>query len=387
MVQPFYWTYNIDDSALSCNSVITADCDGTHRYKKVCDLISECLPDPQLTNQCIVDFFNSDLSNRRWEYLKVNNNGCLTTWTPDCPCDDRKVAATNWDTSPDTLDKKLIWWKNGPYEITVSTPTSRVVQVIPKWPINWFINFTWPMPDCDEAEVKMKRDWSVYVQCPEIKKWMRFAQMRHLGWQATVERNKTVRISAPNEGESWSWYTFTWGRDIMATDWFAKWTGNDVILIQEPWLYQFSYDMYIRRDKQYIYAIRAGLQIDWMEMWDFKYNWPWRSTHADQDQYKVINHAFPDEDTYSWWAMALWLTWASFSWSYYQVIPNASVRNPVAVRLQVKPDTRTFDPREVSWDKKVTLYLTDSTAERGPFTYISILRVDEDPTAYGYHTL
>lgn len=385
-LQPFYWSYDIDDSAIKCNSVIVADCDGTHRYKTVCDLMRECLPPQQLTNQCIVDFFNSDLSNRDWQYIKIKPDWCLTTWTPDCPCDDRKVAATNWDTSPDTLDKKIVGSCNQWYCIEVETVNSRLLQLKPTWPHNWFTAFSWT-PTCDDAEVKMKRDWSVYVVCPEVKKGMRFAFMRHLWWSCDVQWNTTPRISAPNEWQTWEWKVFSWWWVIQATDWFVKWTWNDVIWIQEPGLYQFSYDTYVRWNKEAIYAIRAWLLINWMELWDFKYNWPWRNTRENQDQYKVINHMYPSTQEVDWWAMSLFMTWASFTWSYLQVIENASKSNPVYVRFQVKPDTRTFDPRMTVNAPVTTLYLTDSTAERGPFTYISILKVADDPNAYGFKTL
>lgn len=384
-VQHFYWSYDIDDSAIKCNSVIVADCDGTHRYKTVCDLMSECLPPQQLTNECIVDFLNSDLTNRNWQFVKVNSQWCLTTWDINCPCDDRKVAATSWDTSPDTLDKKLIGWCNWPYCITVSTPNSRTVQVLPSWPSNWFINYSGWYPDCDEAVVKMKRNWDVFVECPEVQEWMRYAICTHEWWSCKFPRGETGSIVAPIWGSSSSDYNFSWTWSIKATPGFSVWSEGAFINIEEPGLYLITYESYVMWTSQTIYALRAWIQRWGTALWDVKYNWTvWKDTTSQRRQ--PVNFLFPNQNTYEWASLPMNFLGLSFSWTFVLPAQWNSVANPLRVKFSVKPDTRTEDPR-MTRVEETTLYLPNAAQETWPKTVVTITKINSDPAQYWFKTL
>lgn len=120
VVFPFYHDtkkqYTIDDANFGCNRVITADCDGSHRYSTICELIQDCPSVRQLTRPCIIDALNdlTSLQNFRktpadQRFLRVTPNGCLEIASP-CICNDkgdRLVAATNGDTNPGPLNKKV----------------------------------------------------------------------------------------------------------------------------------------------------------------------------------------------------------------------------------------------------------------------------------------
>ena len=377
MQYPFYDKYTINDDHIGCHRVIYVDCDGVHRYKTVCELAEECLPLKQLKNDCIVDFLNSNLSNSAGKYLRITSNGCLTASDPVCPCDDRKVWATDWDTQPDTLDKKLVWGcdPTGTYCISVGTPSPNQVQVLPSGPINWFTQFK-GTATCDNSIVKMNKNGQVYVECPEIPWNLRYAYAIHTGGDCSIEWNRTGQMMANDLWPKTS-NTFSGHWDIFATPWFSKNKEDGFINIEEPWLYLFTYASYIIWDSPMVYALRAGLWIGGAEVWDFKYNWPRADTYWGFKG-DSINWFFPNVVSGDQWAaMVLSQTGASFAGSFVHPVSNASKANPVSIKFIVKPDTRTNDKRHKTTTPTV-VSITDHTAEVWPKTYISITKISDD---------
>lgn len=383
-VYPFYDKYRIDDSNIWCHRVIYADCDGIHKYKTICELVKECTLD-QLKNPCIVDFLNSDLSKKSGQYVKVWPNGCFTTDIPECPCDDKKVGATNQDNNPWPLIDKLIGNcdPTHTYCIGVSSPSPNVVQVTPSGPINWFTQFK-GNPLCDEAIVKMNKKGEVYTVCPDVKPWTRFLMAVHKWGDYTQNPNTTERIRTPAKGTTGSTGLagFSGGWNFQATDGFAIDDSDQTFLIEEDGLYYFAFSMYTNRTTYSVHAIRAGIFVNGLEVWDWKYEGGRSQDRDDYDWYAPIGKT-PERYKKGTEARAIPMEWLNFGNSIIIPIKWASKANPVWVSLQLKPDLRTMDPRFTYGTRdaypKVTYHIEGDTSERGPPTTIYCYKVDELP--------
>lgn len=206
---------------------------------------------------------------------------------------------------------------------------------------------------------------------------VQYAQLIHTWWYYEMLWNTTPRVYATNSGSSVSdKFSGTW--DIKATPAFTRGWDNaeDIITINEPWVYNFTYESYVYCDYPIIYAIRAWLWVGWLELWDFKYNWiHWSSTSGFN---QIIDQWFPAEwsDEITWGAMSMNNSWWSFSWSFTLLVDTA----PTSVRFAVKPDSRMiYDPRIIEeykgWWFIAHLTLASSTEEIWPQTVVTITKL------------
>lgn len=383
-VTNFYDTYRINTANMDCNTVIVAGCDGVHEYKPICELIKDCYSDKikQLKKDCIVDFLNSDLRSKAGQYVRVNASWCLTTSVIDCPCEDKYVIATGGDNNPWPLYNKITGGcdQSGDYCITVGTPNPHTVQLIPSWPHNGFTAFR-GTPQCNDAYVKMKSNGDVYLECPEIKKGMRYAMCIHSGGSVSFPPDQTGMIYASHWSGGNQPYRFSGNWSYLATPGFSVGKEEEVINIEEGGLYLFTYQSYVYWTAPTIYAIRAGLWINDYQLGDTKYNGT-RFKSMDENNINV-NYIFPNDNSNIYGAnMALDNLWLSFSGSFCLPISGVSKSKPAKLRFLVKPDTRTIDPRMTS-KPNTTITLADHTEEVWPRTIITITKLAEDPNQFG----
>lgn len=381
---PFYDKYTIDTETMDCGRVIVSGCNGEHEYKSICELLEKCWSDKlkQLKNSCIVDFLNSDLKSKAGKFIKVNANWCLTTWDMDCSCEDKYVIATSWDKNPWPLYSKITGGcdPSGDYCITVGTPNPNTVQLIPSWPHNWFTSFK-GAPQCSDAYVKMKQNGDVYLECPEIKKGIRYALCIHSGGSVSFPPDQTWSIYAVHWRGGNQAYKFSGNWSYLATPGFSVGKDDEVINIEESWLYLFTYQSYVHWNTPTIYSIRAGIWVNDYQLGDTKYN----GTRFKSGDWHIINmnYLYPNSNAnVDGSAMALDNLGLSFSGSFCLPIQWASKSKPAKLRFLVKPDTRTTDPRMVS-KPNTTITLADHTQEVWPRTIITVTKLADDPAMFG----
>lgn len=207
---------------------------------------------------------------------------------------------------------------------------------------------------------------------------VQYAQLVHSWGSHEMTWNTTPRIYAVNStsGATWDIFSGTW--DIKATPAFTRWGANaeDIITINENWIYSFTYESYVYCDYPIIYAIRAWLWVWWLELWDFKYNWTYWSSKEWFNQIMDLWFPSPESEWVTWWALAMDNLWFGFSWSFTLLIDSA----PTSVRFAVKPDTRMiYDPRIMEefkwWGFTAHIMMADSTEEIWPQSVITITKL------------
>ena len=404
MIFPFYHNdskaYTIDDANYDCWRIIVSDCNWSHKYATLCELVADCPEMKQLTRPCIVDALNNlstlpntnSLNPKKW-FLRVTTDGCLEVADP-CICNDwdRYVAATPDDNDPGTLDQKVRWscstdWL---YCIDIEEAWPQLLVWRPSGPHGPFINPSMPTTECDNGSyyVKLKKsnsgDWAVDYDCeqankPHHAKCIFLAQ----NWFAHDScQNRTVRYVVPWASSQYKPVAWEWDdtNSYIEWDWSVRWTeafkkpkNNWFIRITTPWIYEVSFSTYITF-WQVLHSIRCWIyadEWDWMhEINDIKYQcWEYWSDRTDDwgrphNHNVTINRLWPDEwdeekfkknASYSWWwwvGRTLDNTWLPFSRSY-QII----VRNETELFLVVKPDMRWVDPRLITENDNPDRYL------------------------------
>ncbi len=219
---------------------------------------------------------------------------------------------------------------------------------------------------------------------------VQYAQLIHTWWSYELWWNQTPRVYAVNSWSGATWSVFSWTWDIKATPAFARWGSNpeDILTIKENGIYNFTYESYAYCDYPIIFAIRAGLWVWWLELWDFKYRWIYWSDTTDFTQ--IIDQWFPSPESawVTWWAMAMDNSWFSFTGSYILLVDSA----PVSVRFAVKPDTRMhLDPRILEQYKEgwftARLNLSASEEEIWPQSVITITKLFDYNNLKNYKTI
>lgn len=334
-----------------------------------------------------------------WENVTVDVDNDPTDWhtiyTVNAECDDKFVAVCGNDEEPGYLKDKVIAWT----WITVETLWCDTAW----WDAKLRISVNQSEINDEDKKVAVDADCtpnylknlivsrSKYVDIQQdnckmvitdkdVSSPVQYAICTHTWWSYNMAPNVTERIYAvnswnvsPSDGPYFSW---TW--ELKWTSAFKKGTGFNFIEIKEPWLYNFTYESYAYWTAQLVYAVRAWLWVNWLELWDFKYNW---TTWTDQDWfYQYLNLWYPGEYEATWDKLALDNLWLWFSWSFTLLIDSASSASPIWVRFAVKPDSRMLSDPRILPDYKDNLpnfnvCLSDSTQEMGPQTVVTITKL------------
>ena len=388
---PFYWneqkTYTINDANYDCNRIIVSWCDGSHHYASLCELIEDCPSIKQLTRPCIVEALNDlqTLWRQSWlapqkRFLKIGNDGCLEVANP-CICNewDRLVVATDEDNDPGPLSTKVRWSCSEDWlyciDIEVAGPKTLVWR--PSWQNGPFINPDLPScPDADSAYVKLKKQWGAWVvdyKCEEYDNSPEHLMAFHNGWQWQQNSyHKALRYFAPTFKD---WTTLPTGYDdvgvidwwwyIQWTDafWPPKWIG--VFQVLKPGIYAISFGAYIEAwfdVSNVVNAIRCWLYLadltrswehpnvwDFVEMWDFKYEFAEWIPQYLWDWDNQINRMHPqkfDWDQFfknGWNGIATDMSWFPFARTYI-----LNFNKPFEIAFRIWVDMRYTDVRWVN---------------------------------------
>lgn len=378
MLFPFYWDekkqYTINDADYDCGRVIVAECDNSHRYATLCELIEDCPAVRQLTRNCIVEALNNltrlpnaqsiDPSHR---FLKVTPDGCLEIADP-CICNewDKYVIATENDNHPGPLSTKVRWacsydWL---YCIDIEVGWPNLLVWRPSGPNGPFTNPATPTSDCDDVYVKLKKNgtnWVVDYECLDDNKRPQYCYCQHKWWMAAKScKWKTIQYYAvrsdctykPNEDDIS--YINNW-REVRWTEAFGKPDSDSwaVVNINQPWQYAVSFFSYIQcmqtnnAIRVWIYTAHPGERPQ--TLWDIKYEagempQPWRIGWDPlwfnrMHPYEFDREAWTHSYEYNGWTIEH--TWIPFANNYIINVNTA----PLEICFVVKPDMRYTDPR------------------------------------------
>lgn len=403
MIKPFYSNYTIDDSWIWCEKVIVSKCDvpwswmPNHEYKSICELIADCPSVRQLTNDCIVDFFNSDWSKvydtTVQKFLKLKSNWCLE-WAPVvCPCWDELVWATKDDPNPWYLVDKIVWDENWPYKITISPKWSSTLVATPFWPNNIFTNFKdWDIAECGKTDIWATlriRNWQLETVCNDeishsYAKWV-------FSWGSCIIPTwQHIDIYVTNTNDHWAApYVFEWNASLETTPDVKAGSWIYLFELTQPWIYVVNCNSTVRNiTEAWLQAIRWWLlvrqfQDDWtykaVEFWDFKYD---SRTYTN-----YVNDFAPDEfnNDYLNWERNLELAIMSFNTTYTIAVSETSASKPVKIWFHVRVDTHLHDHRAETANqqlKEIELELTNDSKTVWPRTTITCVRVSEYPASW-----
>lgn len=393
----FYNWYSIDDSNISCDSIIVAECPTSwsdmpnHVYKSICELIADCPAIRQLTNDCIVDFLNKD---RSWTYdwnnpkfLKLKSNWCFEWWTLECPCSDELVKASSCDDEAWYLNEKLEWWESSDwlYSIDVNLDSCNRLRIEPEWPSNTYIK-AWNVPSEWSWNIRYKNGNIYYEEDldTDTTSNISYARRYHNGWSCLVPTNDWWTVWWANQWNisSDDQRIFMWTTKLVWTKDIIKWSWHHIFWLTRPWVYQINLNSSVRiwsdnntSSESWVFAIRAWIITDWWwtytqryagkTCWDVKYQ---ARVYSDR-----INDFYPAWSSQSevWPLTArhleLWIM--SFCSSYMLHVESASADSPVWICYRVRYDTRVWwDPRNVNWQPETVELRLCSDWDDEPWT-------------------
>lgn len=298
-------------------------------------------------------------------------------WTPWYLYDKIKVCDSSWPLSI----KEISSWNN--HHLCIWFDATKVwmdIVDLDDWPWaypsnKWLLVWSSSWWDWLEPNICSKKDYSYVVYNKNSQAFTTICEKDTsiATWRLESDYQFECAFDITKDILIKNWNT---SHIFKSTDDIDKWTGDDLMIINRPWVYMLSMNITISNlTKAWLTAIRAWLTINGEELWDAKYD------SRSWSQY--MNEEYPNQlISHEWMAREMDLQIMSFDTTYSWVIDESAI--PAKVRLHVKPDTR------VSWEIRhtssslwsVQFLLTAWSSETWWKAFVSAVRIWDVPWTY-----